>query len=166
MAAERIIFLDIDGVLNCRRTPNPRKFPYIVDLPLLERFRAAMDRAEAAAVLASTWRYDPAGLFSARHWGIPFIDVTPDMPERPRRDEILSWLKDHPEVRRFAVLDDEDDELDALPLFQPSGSTGLTDAIADGLVAYLRGETDRDMRRNGLLRGLQNIASALRGHKG
>jgi hypothetical protein len=105
-------------------------------------------------------------LFSARHWGIPFIDVTPDMPERPRRDEILSWLKDHPEVRRFAVLDDEDDELDALPLFQPSGSTGLTDAIADGLVAYLRGETDRDMRRNGLLRGLQNIASALRGHKG
>src|SRR5579863_10088177 len=72
MAAERIIFLDIDGVLNCRRTPNPRKFPYIVDLPLLERFRAAMDRAEAAAVLASTWRYDPAGLFSAPHWGIPF----------------------------------------------------------------------------------------------
>ena len=57
MAPDRIIFLDIDGVLNCRRTPNPRKFPYIVDLPLLERFRAAMGRAEAAAVLASTWRY-------------------------------------------------------------------------------------------------------------
>ena len=51
MAAERIIFLDIDGLLNCRRTPNPRKFPYIVDLPLVERFRAAMDRAGAEAVL-------------------------------------------------------------------------------------------------------------------
>ena len=48
-----------------------------------------------------------------------------------------------------------------MPLFQPSGATGLTEELA-----YLRGETGRDMRRNGLLRRLQNIASALRGHKG
>ena len=27
----KIIFLDIDGVLNCDKTPNPRKFPYVVD---------------------------------------------------------------------------------------------------------------------------------------
>jgi len=27
----KVIFLDIDGVLNCDKTPNPRKFPYIVD---------------------------------------------------------------------------------------------------------------------------------------
>jgi histidinol phosphatase-like enzyme len=31
----KIIFLDIDGVLNCDNTPNPRKFPYIVDAGLL-----------------------------------------------------------------------------------------------------------------------------------
>jgi hypothetical protein len=51
-------------------------------------------------------------------------------------------------------------------LFQPSGATGLTEELAEGLVSYLRGETGRDIRRNGLLRRLQNIASALRGHKG
>jgi hypothetical protein len=28
----KVVFLDIDGVLNCTNTPNPRKFPYIVDL--------------------------------------------------------------------------------------------------------------------------------------
>ena len=27
----KVIFLDIDGVLNCKKTPNPRKFPYVVD---------------------------------------------------------------------------------------------------------------------------------------
>jgi hypothetical protein len=73
----RVIFLDIDGVLNCKRTPNPRKFPYIVDQKLLERFRGLVARADAAVVLSSTWRYDPAGLFSAKHWGIPFSDELP-----------------------------------------------------------------------------------------
>jgi hypothetical protein len=79
----RVIFLDIDGVLNCKRTPNPRKFPYIVDEKLLERFRGLVARADAAVVLSSTWRCDPAGLFSAKHWGIPFIDVLPDLPHLP-----------------------------------------------------------------------------------
>jgi len=117
----KVIFLDIDGVLNCAKTPNPRKFPYIVDRRLLRRFERLVARTKAKIVLSSTWRYDPAGLFSARHWGIRFIDVIPDMPGKPRRNEILAWLKHHPRVERFAVIDDEDDELDELPLFQPSG---------------------------------------------
>jgi HAD domain in Swiss Army Knife RNA repair proteins len=93
-----VIFLDIDGVLNCKRTPNPRKLPYIVDPLLLKRFVQLVDRIGSEVVLSSTWRYDPAGLFSAKHWGIPFIDVLPDMPKRPRRDEILAWLKAHPDT--------------------------------------------------------------------
>ena len=86
----KVIFLDIDGVLNCKSTPNPRKFPYIVDPKLLKRFKRLLQRTGAKVVLSSTWRYDPAGLFSAKHWGIPFIDVIPDMPKRPRRDEVLT----------------------------------------------------------------------------
>jgi hypothetical protein len=34
----RVIFLDIDGVLNCKPTPNPRKVPYII--ATLERLTA------------------------------------------------------------------------------------------------------------------------------
>jgi hypothetical protein len=49
-------------------------------------------------VLTSTWRYDPAGLFSARRYGIPFIGCTPDLPQRPRGEEIRAWLKKHPRV--------------------------------------------------------------------
>jgi hypothetical protein len=35
----KVIFLDIDGVLNYKKTPNPRKFPYVVDKRLLVRFK-------------------------------------------------------------------------------------------------------------------------------
>ena len=166
MCAKRIIFLDIDGVLNCKRTPNPRKLPYIVDPPLLERFKRLVQRADAEVVLSSTWRYDPAGLFSAKHWGVPFIDVIPDMPDKPRRDEIMAWLTGHSDVACFAVLDDDDDELDQLPLFQPSGSMGITDKIAECLAAYLLGKTDKDMRCNRLERLMQNVRATMKGHQG
>jgi hypothetical protein len=162
----KVIFLDIDGVLNCKSTPNPRKFPYIVDPKLLKRLKRLLERTGAKVVLSSTWRYDPAGIFSPKHWGIPFVDVIPDMPKKPRRNEILTWLKRHREVERFVVIDDEDDELDQLPLFQPSASTGLTDEIAKGVAKYLDAKTDEDMRCNAAVRVLQNIKSAFRGHAG
>jgi hypothetical protein len=92
--------------------------------------------------------------------------VIPDMPARPRRDEIVAWLKTHPEVERYAVIDDEDDELDDLPLFQPSARTGLSDEIVDGVVAYLTRRTDKDMRRSRLKRVFQNVYTALKGHQG
>jgi histidinol phosphatase-like enzyme len=54
----KVIFLDIDGVLNCHKTPNPRKFPYVIDDGLLARFRQLIERTGASVVLSSTWRYD------------------------------------------------------------------------------------------------------------
>lgn len=64
------------------------------------------------------------------------------------------------------MLDDEDDGLDRLPLFQPSASTGLTDKITKGAANYLDGKTDADMRCNAVVRVLQNIGSAFKGHEG
>jgi len=162
----KIVFSDIDGVLNCKRTPNPRKFPYVADPLLVKRLCGVLERTQSEIVLTSTWRYDPAGLFSARHWRIPFIDITPDLPDQPRRNEIVSWLSDHPAVTRYVVLDDEDDGLDSLPLFQPSSLTGLTDEIAQGLVDYLNGKTELDMRSSRMVRWLQNLQALLKGHPG
>jgi hypothetical protein len=162
----KVIFLDIDGVLNSTNTPNPRKFPYMVDPKLLKRFKRLLQRAGAKVVLSSTWRYDPAGIFSAKYRDVPFMDVLPDMPKRPRRDEVLAWLKTHPKVKRFVVIDDEDDELDQLPLFQPSASTGLPEKIAKGVANYLAGKTNEDMRCSPVVRVLQNIKSAFKGHEG
>jgi hypothetical protein len=162
----RVIFLDIDGVLNCASTKNPRNLPYFVDRKLLNRFIRLVGRTNAKVVLSSTWRYDPAGLFSAKHWGIPFMDVIPDMPKKPRSSEIRAWLKRHRNVRRFVVLDDEDDELDDLPLFQPASKTGLTQEIVRGIERYLSGETNEEMRRSKVTRFIQNIQARLKGHEG
>jgi HAD domain in Swiss Army Knife RNA repair proteins len=162
----KIIFSDIDGVLNCRATPNPRKFPYVADAKLVTRLCAVLEQTKAQIVLTSTWRYDPAGLFSAKRWGIPFVDITPDLPKEPRGNEIRAWLRKHSAVSRYAVLDDEDDELDGLPLFQPSAATGLTEEMADGLRNYLMGSTEQDMRSSRLRRIVQNLHAVLTGHKG
>jgi HAD domain in Swiss Army Knife RNA repair proteins len=162
----KVIFLDIDGVLNCKRTHNPRKFPYIVDQKLLARLLKLCETTDAKVVLSSTWRYDPIGLLAAKHFGIPFIDVLPDIQHQPRRDEINSWLRSRSDVTRHVVIDDEDDELDDLPLFQPSSRTGLTEAIARGAANYLDGKTDKDMRCSGIVRLLQNASAILRGHDG
>ena len=102
------------GRLNCDKTPNPRKFHYMVDKKLLVRLKKLLHRTGAKVVLSSTWRCDPVNLFAAKHWGIPFIDVCPDRPKSPRCKELTAWLADHPQVVRFVVIDDEDDELDDL----------------------------------------------------
>ena len=162
----KVVFLDIDGVLNCKRTPNPRKFPFIVDPVLLTRLNRLLELTGAKVVLASNWRYDPAGMFSARHYGVPFIDTTPDLPNEPRCNPIADWLRRHSDVERFIVIDDEDDELDDLPLFQPSRSTGITDDMVRGAADYLNGKTDKDMRHNKLIRIFQNLGSLISGHKG
>lgn len=162
----KVIFLDIDGVLNCNQTPNPRKFPFIVDPVLLDRLKRLLELTDAKVVLSSNWRYDPAGMFSARHYGIPFVDTTPDLPNEPRCNPIRDWLRHHSDVERFIVIDDEDDELDTLPLFQPSRSTGLTDDMVQGSADYLNGKTNKDMRRNKLIRLFQNLGALITGHKG
>jgi FMN phosphatase YigB (HAD superfamily) len=162
----KVVFFDIDGVLNPRHAPNARKFPYVAEKRLVARFRRVVARTRAKPVMISTWRFDPAGLFSARHHGIPYRDLAPDMPQRPRGDEIIAWLKRHPNVTRFAVLDDDDDELDALPLFQPSAGAGFTPAVANAMEAYLLGKSDKVMRRNKLVRLAENALDTLTGHKG
>jgi hypothetical protein len=153
----KVIFLDIDGVLNCDTTPNARKFPYMVDKALLARFRGLVKSSGAFVVLSSTWRVDPVGLMAAKFFEVPFHDVCPDMPGAPRCEEIIVWLRNHPEVSRYVVLDDDNDCLDELPLFQPSSKTGLTREICQGIELFLAGRSDKDMRAGAITRLTQNV---------
>jgi hypothetical protein len=163
--SRKVIFLDIDGVLNCDRTPNPRKLPYVVDKRLLARLKKLLHRTGAKIVLSSSWRLDPVGLLAAKYWDVPFVDSLPDLPKKTRRDEVLAWLSSHPQVKRYAIIDDEDDNLDDLPLFQPSSKTGLTAEIVKGVDRYLQGATDETMRASLLIRAGQNIHSLFKRDK-
>ena len=77
----------------------------------------------------------------------------------------MKWLADHPGVTRFAIIDDEDDGLDDLPLFQPSSRTDLTPEIAKGVQRYLNGKTDQTMRSSAVVRLGQNIHSLFKRSK-
>jgi hypothetical protein len=119
----KIIFLDIDGVINpwrCEKDSSGR-FGKIA----LENFNLILETApETSVVITSTWRYhytlsqlkkffNEAGLNPDR-----IFDITPDLrrdegmiKHYPGRDEeIKAWLNIHPEVEKFAIIDDVDRE--------------------------------------------------------
>jgi len=158
----KVIFLDIDGVLNSKQTPNPRELPYVVDKRRMRVFKRLIARTRAKIVLISDWRHDPAGLFAARFHGIRYNDVVPDRPKKPRGDQIRAWLKKNPKFFRYVVIDDDDDELDDLPLFQPSNSTGLTARMADAIEKYLAGRTEKDMRSGPIVRTMENARKQIK----
>jgi HAD domain in Swiss Army Knife RNA repair proteins len=162
----KVIFLDIDGVLNTPSTPRPTKESRTVDPVLLDRLNKLLQETNAVVVLTSTWRHEPSGLESARQLGVPFTDIVPDLRPRPRNAEIVAWLNAHPEVMRYVVIDDDDDRLDEFPLFQPSASEGLTTHIAEAAAAYLNGRLNRDLRKNFIVRLFQRMVAHMQGHHG
>ncbi len=131
----------------------------------MARLQKLLERTGAKVVLSSSWRCDPVGLLAAKHYGVPFIDVCPDKPRSQRCKEMTAWLSAHPKVTRYAVIDDEDDGLDGLPLFQPSAKTGITADIVKSVQKYLNGETDETMRANAVVRLGQNIHSLFKRDK-
>lgn len=115
----RVIFLDIDGVLNEDTTPTRTKSRVIfIDEEKLLRLKRIVDATDAKIVLSSTWRYDRD---DARHNGdflelqeafrkvdLDFYSYTPvDAIGIRRGMEIKAWLGLHPEASRYVILDDE-----------------------------------------------------------
>lgn len=112
----RVLFLDLDGVLNSSKTclvfggyPRPghpttwQQFdPVAVAL-----MRLFCDVAGAVIVLSSTWRR----VVSAQEVGaglkLPIIDATPILNGGTRGDEIVAWLGARPNVREYAIIDDD-----------------------------------------------------------
>jgi hypothetical protein len=160
-----VIFLDIDGVLN-RTGWFTKSRQRVVDKDLLTTFKALIEETDAQVVLASTWRHDPGGIAAARQLGIPFDDILPDLRPKSRGDEVRQWLAVHPNSGRFAVIDDDDDGYGSMPLFQPNPRHGLTPKVAAAAAAYLKGESDRDLRRTFVMRVVETIRSLVFGHRG
>jgi hypothetical protein len=158
-----VIFLDIDGVLN--RSAAESK-DHTVDVNLLGRLHLLVDSTDAYIVLASTWRHEPGGLELARERGIPFEDVLPDLRPHSRGREVRAWLTNHPDVKCFAIVDDDDDGYDDMPLFQPNPYAGLSSEVTAAVEEYLSGRRDHDCRRSLLVRASEYLKSFFEGHRG
>ena len=116
----RVLFLDIDGVLN-RRGTKERCNGYLgVDRELSRRFLTWLRGTDVKVVLSSTWRNHPEMWGHLREAGIEWIGVTPDLVRRHvsgvyeatvRGDEIKRWLDDN-QITSYAILDDCSDMLE------------------------------------------------------
>ena len=154
----KIIFTDIDGVLNEDTTPTRTKSRMIfIDEEKLLRLKRIVDVTGAKIVLSSTWRYDRDDpkhngdfleLREAFHnVGLDFYDFTPvDAIGIRRGMEIRAWLGLHRgEVGKFIILDDElfdFDERGLLPRLIKTDFAygGLTEELTQEAIDLLMGE--------------------------
>ena len=115
----KIIFLDIDGVLNSMSYDRKRTVEQgNIDetrLPLLKQIIVATD---ANVVLSSSWRkhwdkdsalcddigFEINQLFAK--YSINIFDKTPYTPDKDRAEEIRSWLRENDLPQKFVILDD------------------------------------------------------------
>ena len=114
----KVVFLDVDGVLNCRSSEARCGLWLGIDEDKTKRLRQIVDATGAAIVLTSTWKYDwkrehkenqdeLANYLDRMLWneGLRILDKTEDR-WRDRGAGILRWMKGHP-VEAFVILDDE-----------------------------------------------------------
>lgn len=145
----RIIFLDIDGVLN--RTVGATHIR--LDPDLVARLKTLVERTGAALVLSSFWReFESYVAYILSRQGIcsRIVGRTPGLASSPlaqgerrfvsRSDEICAWLEVNAHVTRFVVLDDRPDAglgVLAERFVRTDPAVGLTDADVERAIAVL-----------------------------
>jgi hypothetical protein len=152
----RLIFLDIDGVLNdhnfCREAQSN-----LINPRCVANLNRILISTDARIVLSSSWRYMISGgahtlegfEYMLRTHGVAcsgrLISVTcPDEDEDAvtRGPQIRKWLRDRSRVTSFVVIDDVDDDIvrEGLPFVRTDGNVGLTEADAERVIAILTGK--------------------------
>ena len=148
--ANKIIFLDVDGVLNneswvIRCAEEDNYYP-LRENGLEDRALALLAyivrETGASVVISSSWRRISAAMQSLLQdlakWKIPVVGETPLISGDIRGNEIQAWLDEHPEVERFVILDDDDDMGDLIPhLVQTTWKNGLQPIHKDAAIHLL-----------------------------
>ena len=115
----KVIFLDIDGVLNSYRTctaydsfPKQNDSTEKFDMVAVKLIEVACKKCNAEIVLSSTWRM-------AKNWeklgetlNLPIVDKTPCLKSGSRGEEIAMWLRDNL-VFEYVIVDDDPDMLES-----------------------------------------------------
>ena len=134
MSEPPVLFLDVDGVLNTKATyESLKRGEAPLCLHCVARLHRIVAETQCRIVLSSEWRGVPslerqlsrAGIFHRAHKD----RRTPFLPALGRGHEIAQWLSRHQEVKRFAIVDDQEHVLpNQRPFFvKIAAATGLTD---------------------------------------
>jgi hypothetical protein len=148
----RILFLDIDGVLN-RGHLDVAAESTTLDPAAVTRLNGILRDGAAQVVVSSSWRYlilggamTPDGFeYLLRTHGLVkgcIVGHTcPDEEVFGRGAQIRAWVAEHGPLEAWAVLDDIEMDLgdDRWRHVRPDPATGLTDADAAAVVRILRG---------------------------
>lgn len=136
----KVLFLDIDGVVNCATTAQRHRGLIGIDPLMAFTVGKIVLDTECEVVLSSTWRLMADSLEEVNKQVYKVFDITPSLPGEYRGDEVKAWLAEHPEVGRYAILDDSTDFYPDQPLFKTSWQVGITDEIAKEVTEYLNRE--------------------------
>lgn len=147
----KILFLDIDGVLNSRKS-------YIgmtpIDIESWNMLKKVLEKTDTKIVLSSTWRkgerdkneylvkLEEIGLFDYTHEDWRTITNLPQISDfiyPSRGDEIQEWLDRHSEVDNYAIIDDDTDMREnQIPHFvQTDFDSGMLPIHAEMLIEIL-----------------------------
>lgn len=143
----KVLFLDIDGVCNSLAfaAKNGMNLWNKVDPAACKLVQQIIAATGCKVVLSSTWRLYPDSLKVVRQEVCQIIDSTPNLQGAgqhygitARGVEIKDWLDRHPDVERYAILDDNSDMLPGQPLFKTTFAVGLTPEITAEVIKYLQ----------------------------
>ena len=144
----KVIFLDVDGVLNNDATTvRTKQGADFVDDFLIKRLKRLIDKTNATVVMSSSWRYGRNCnthsddfyelLEKLELYGICIEDYTPELHTDDKGLEIKEYLAEHPEIEKFVILDDDEMSLHANCHIRTLNRYGLTDENIDEAIAML-----------------------------
>lgn len=119
----RVIFLDYDGVVNTpmwndKGTKCTYNFPSdgkVNNFQAVQWISECCQKFHYDIVVTSTWRktanYKDCLINGGLRSGIEILGRTDDLWDTCRGDEIAKYLTDHPEIKYYMIIDDEDDML-------------------------------------------------------
>jgi len=141
MSEKKILFLDIDGVLN--NAASLSEGIHIIPEKCL-MIRDICWRTGAKVVVSSTWRIGRSldelqQIFRLVGMGGLIVDRTPFHNEGPRGEEIDHWLKDNTRTKQYAIVDDDADMLEHQMQYfvKTEGIVGITTFERDKLIDIL-----------------------------
>lgn len=151
----KIIFLDIDGVLNHSTGPVDDKNYLIIDPEHVEFLNKILTETGAELVISSTWRekhdaVELKRLLQVAGVSKDFIGVTPSLwmgsgwstaKDLGREAEIRQWLESnqHLDIEAFAIIEDQEDmgEWEATAVVRTNFNDGLGPPHVDRAVRIL-----------------------------